>query len=123
MKRIPSEYPHADDLLAVWNDHSGRFPTPSYDNPAWNGPGWGIHRTPLSCAISHDDGRTWHHHFLLEDAPDHGFCYTAIYFVEDAVLLAYCAGGVTTGTVLDRIRMRRIPLAQIYGESALLENQ
>ena len=116
MKRIPSEHPHAGDLLAVWNDHSGRFPTPSYGDPKWKGPSWGIHRTPLACAISHGNGSTWHHHFLLEDAPDHGFCYTAIHFVDDAVLLAYCAGGVTTGTVLDRIRMRRIPLAQIYGE-------
>lgn len=113
MKRIPQ----TGDLLAVWNDHSGRFPTPNYHSKAWDANEWEIHRTPLSCAVSRDDGSTWEHHLLLEDAPDHGFCYTAIHFVEDAVLLAYCAGGVTTGTVLDRIRVRRIPLTKIYGKS------
>ena len=111
MKRIPE----TGDLLAVWNDHSGRFPTPNYESPAWECNEWEIHRTPLSCAISRDEGHLWENHLLLEDAPDHGFCYTAIHFTDDAVLLAYCAGGVTTGTVLDRLRMRRIPLTDIYG--------
>jgi hypothetical protein len=111
MKRIPS----TGDLLAVWNDHSGRFPTPSYERKTWDGADWGIHRTPLSCAISRDEGSTFEQYYLLEDAPDHGFCYTAIHFGDDAVLLAYCAGGVTTGSVLDRLRMRRISLAELYG--------
>ena len=107
--------PHNGDLLAVWNDRSGRFPTPNDGTKAWDANDWEVHRTPLSCAISRDDGHLWEHHLLLEDAADHGFCYTAIHFVEDAVLLAYCAGGVTTGTVLDRLRVRRIPFSQIYG--------
>jgi sialidase-1 len=110
MKRIPQ----TGDLLAVWNDRSGRFPTPNDETPSWDGQEWEIHRTPLVCAISHDDGQSWHHHISLEDAADHGFCYTAIHFVEDAVLLAYCAGGVTTGTVLDRQRLIRIPIEQLY---------
>lgn len=110
MKRVPG----TRDLLAVWNNHSGRFPTPTYETPFWECEGWERHRTPLSLAISSDEGITWRHHTLLEDAPDHGFCYTAIHFTEDAVLLAYCAGGVSTGTVLDRLRMRRIPLSELY---------
>jgi hypothetical protein len=110
MKRVPS----SGDLLAVWNDHSGRFPTPSYERKTWDGAEWGIHRTPLSCALSRDEGSTWRQHYLLEDALDHGFCYTAIHFAEDAVLLAYCAGGATTGSVLDRLRMRRIALSELY---------
>jgi len=98
----------------VWNDHSGRFPTPTYKSTFWNGHEWGIHRTPLSCAISKDDGISWEHYYLLEDAPDHGFCYTAIHFTDDAVLLAYCAGGASTKMVLDRLRMRRILLSELY---------
>lgn len=109
MKRIPT----TGHLLAVWNDHSGIFPTPSYDIERECNE-WERHRTPLSCAISTDEGITWRHHYLLEDSPVHGFCYTAIHFTEDAVLLAYCAGGQDTGTVLDRIRMRRLPLTEIY---------
>jgi hypothetical protein len=61
-------------------------------------------------------GASWQHHYLLEDAPDHGFAYTAIHFVGDAVLLAHCAGGITTKTMLDRLRVRRIPLAKFYGK-------
>jgi hypothetical protein len=111
MKRIPQ----TGDLFAVWNDHSGRFPTPSYERAEKNGADWGSHRTPLSCAISRDEGQTWERHFLLEDSPEHGFCYTAIHFVEDAVLLAYCAGEIEGTKVLDRLRMRRISLDTLYG--------
>lgn len=102
--------PLTGDLLAVWNDHSGRFPTPSYDIPDHPGARWGIHRTPLVCAFSHDDGETWTRHTLLEGSPNHGFCYTAIHFVEDAVLLAYCAGPTATSQVLDHLRIRRLSL-------------
>ena len=66
-------------------------------------------------AVSRDEARTWQRVRLLEDSPEHGFCYTAIHFVEDAVLLAYCAGGPETKGVLNRLRMRRVPLDWIYG--------
>jgi hypothetical protein len=103
IKRIPS----TGHLLAVWNDHSGRVPLPAPLPASWG-------RTPLVSAISDDEGKTWKHHKILEDAPDHGFCYTAIHFAGDAVLLAYCAGGATTKLVLDRQRMRRITVADLY---------
>lgn len=104
MKRIPS----TGDLLAVWNDHSGRFPLPEhFAATTWE-------RTPFASAISRDEGETWEHHTLLEDDLDHGFCYAASHFVDDAVLLAYCAGGASTRIPLDKIRMRRIPLAELY---------
>lgn len=103
IKRIPT----TGHLLAVWNDHSGRFKTPKAKPISWG-------RTPLVSAISKDDGRTWKHHKLLETSPDHGFCYIAIHFEGDAVLLAYCSGGKTTKMVLDRVRMRRIDLKDLY---------
>lgn len=105
IKRIPS----TGDLLAVWNDHSGREKLPAHQKTSWG-------RTPLTAAISHDDGLSWKHHKLIETSPTHGFCYTAIHFVEDAVLLAYCAGGASTGGVLNRLRMRRIALSELYGK-------
>lgn len=109
MKRIPA----TDDLLAVWNDHSGRFPVT--DKPDLED------RTPLVSAISNDEGITWHSHRAIEDAPDYGFCYTAIHFVGDDVLLAYCAGGPLPQGCLQRLRISRVPLAQIYepAEAAL----
>ena len=77
-KRIPS----TGDILMVWNDHSG--------NPAL-----GQKRTPLVAAISKDEGKTWRKAKTLEDDPDGWFCYTAMEFVDDRVLLGYCATGKT----------------------------
>jgi hypothetical protein len=102
MKRIPA----TSDLLAVWNDHSGRFPFPQqldFHN-----------RAPLVCAVSSDEGATWKHHQVLENEPGHGYCYTAIHFAEDAVLLAYCAGGPHPQNCLQRLRLRRVALSEIY---------
>jgi len=103
VKRIPK----TGDLLAVWNDHSGTFKTEKPEPVSWG-------RTPLVCAISNDEGKTWKNHKLLEDSPRHGFCYPAIHFTEDAVLIAYCAGGITSKIPLDTLRIRRIPVSQLY---------
>lgn len=93
IKRIPA----TPDLLAVWNDHAGLFPMQ---------PG---KRTPLVAGISRDGGQTWPIRRLLEDDPDGWYCYTAIHFVDDTVLLAYCAGDPKVGG-LNRLRVRRISL-------------
>lgn len=79
IKRIPS----TGDLLLVWNDHSNvpasyRASATSYGR-----------RTPLTVAISHDDGRTWHDAQNLLADPDGCYCYTAIAFVKKQVLLAF----------------------------------
>lgn len=106
MKRIPS----TGHLLAVWNDHSGRYPVPQRTSSSHSL----ADRNPLVCAISKDEGATWQHHYLMEDAMEHGFCYTAIHFVDDAVLFAYCAGGPSPQSCLLRLRLRRIPLEELY---------
>ena len=103
--------PRTGDLLLVYNDHSDRSgvaaPHPGSSN-----------RTPLVTAISRDEARTWQGHRLLEASPTHGFCYTAIHVVDDAVLLAYCAGGEETDGVLNRLRIRRVSLDWVYGGEA-----
>lgn len=93
IKRLPN----SDELLAVYNDHSGRFPFPKGK------------RTPLAAAFSRDGGKTWSGHKLLEDDPDGWYCYTALHFTGDAVLLAYCAGDSRVGR-LNRLRIRRVAL-------------
>jgi hypothetical protein len=102
VKRIPE----TGHLLAVWNDHSGHFQTPRAQPISWG-------RTPLVCATSLDDGATFGHQLLLEKSPTHGYCYTAIHALDDAVLLAYTAGGKSTRMVLDTLRIRRIPLQEL----------
>lgn len=105
MKRIPS----TGDLLAIWNNHADWGMKRKWKRTSWA-------RTPLTCAVSRDDGATWRQPIDIETSPSHGFCYTAIHFVDDAVLLGYCAGGASTGSVLNRLRIRRIPLKEFYAD-------
>jgi hypothetical protein len=93
IKRLPG----TNDLLALYNDHSGRFPFPKGK------------RNPYVAAISSDGGHTWPNRKLVETDPDGLYHYTAIHFLDDAVLLAYCAGDSKVGA-LNRLRIRRISL-------------
>jgi len=92
--------PGTNRLLMVWNDHS-RIP------PALQGK-----RTPLTLGISQDRAGSWTKVMTLEDDPDGWYCYTAMEFVEDAVLLAYCAGDSTVGG-LNRTRILRVELNRL----------
>lgn len=94
IKRIPK----TRHLLAVWNDHSG---------PHGDG------RTPLTVAISEDEGRTWIRRRNLLDDPTGWYCYTAIAFVRGHVLLAYNAGGAGLPR-LSRMQIARFPVSYLY---------
>lgn len=96
IKRLPG----TEDLLVIYNDHSGRHPFTKG------------RRTPLVSAISKDGGTTWSPSRVIENDPEGGYCYTAIHFVDDAVLLGYCAGDTKIGT-LNRLRIRRIPVSAL----------
>jgi len=88
IKRIP----WSGDLLCIWNDHSGIHNYPKG------------HRTPLCLAISKDEGKTWSKSEIIEDNPDGWYCYTAISFVKNQVLLSYCAGDKKIGG-LNRLKI------------------
>jgi sialidase-1 len=92
IKRLPN----SGTLVAVYNDHSGQFPFQPKK------------RTPLIVAYSTDGGETWPTRQLLEDDPTGWYCYTAMYFTKDGMLLAYCA---SNGTLphLSRLRIRLMP--------------
>ncbi|MGI9109617.1 MAG: sialidase family protein [Opitutales bacterium] len=95
IKRIPG----SSELLAVFNDHSGRVPFPKG------------RRSPLVAAISKDGGATWGSPKVLEGDPDGWYCYTAIHFVGDDVLLGYCAGDSAKKTYLNVLRLRKVSLS------------
>ncbi len=103
LKRIPS----TGDLLAVWNDHSGRFPFPQ-DHGLYGG------RTPLVSAISRDEGKTWEHFREIENDPNAGYCYTAVYFKDKWAYLAYWLGELKDGKTVTRLRLRRADLDWFY---------
>lgn len=77
--------PWTRKLVCVWNDHSGSHPYPQG------------RRTPLCVSISTDEGATWSPSRVIEDDPDGWYCYTAMAFVDDRMLLAYCAGDKQVG--------------------------
>ena len=52
-------------------------------------------------------------HLDVYKRQDHGYCYCAIHFTKDAMLLAYCAGGPEDGSCLAKTRIRRIPRSQL----------
>lgn len=51
-------------------------------------------RTPLSIAISRNEGKTWEKIKNIKSQSDGFYCYTAIHFINDGknILLGYIAG-------------------------------
>jgi hypothetical protein len=94
--------PWTGDLICVWNDHCGTHPYPKG------------RRTPLCLASSKDEGKTWSPSGILEDNPDGWYCYTAIAFVDQRVLLAYCAGDRQVGG-LNRLKVAALSQDHIAG--------
>ena len=93
-------------IVAVWN------PCPFYNGHpvapqpwAW----WAIPRNPLVMAVSDNGGENFSYSpKVLENDPDSGYCYTAIFETDDAILLGYCAGSKNDGGNLNRLRIRKI---------------
>ena len=93
--------PGGSDLLMVWNDHAG-IPDSLK-----------ARRTPFSVALSHDDRKTWTPSLALEDDPNGWYCYTALEFVGDRVLLGHCAGDRRNGG-LNSTQMTSFDLTWLY---------
>lgn len=98
IERIPS----TGDLLMVWNNNGG-------ENPAMKGK-----RTPLTVAISKDEGKTWERVKNIEEDPDGWYCYIAIHFTGKNVLLGYCAGNRPSGTGLAVTQVTLLKRKWIY---------
>lgn len=91
-------------LLAVWN------PVPLYNGRSDRVDGvWTGARTPLVAALSYDDGKTFGEIQHIETDERSGYAYTAIHELKDkSVLLAYCAGSVEDGGMLNRLRIKKL---------------
>ena len=73
-------------LIGIWSDGDPRWGVKIVPEDSWD-------RTPFAMSVSRDDGKTWGEKVLLEDDPRRGYCYTAMLFTDEALLLAYCCGG------------------------------
>lgn len=76
LRRIPA----TGDLLLIWN------------NTYTAGAGHGGERTPLTAAISSDDGLTWKNVRNLETDPKLTYSYTSLTFAQDRALMTYWVG-------------------------------
>ncbi|MGN0299618.1 MAG: sialidase family protein [Lachnospiraceae bacterium] len=94
-------------IYAIWN------PIPEYNGreryPAFLGG-----RTPYVIAVSCDNGQTFSEPAAFETDESSGYCYCAIHFTKEAMLLAYCAGSTQDGSCLVRLRIRRVPLSTLH---------
>lgn len=93
--------PGTGTLAMVWNDHSA---LPADQRKL---------RTPLSLALSKDEGRTWSPATVLEPDPQGWYCYTAMDFSGDHLLLHYVAGTQEKGKHLSASRVRRVGLGDL----------
>jgi len=89
-----SRVPGTEDILAIWNHNPG-----------------GGHRTPLTCALSKDDGETWGAFRNLEEKPGDAWAYPAVTWVGDRALVTYFnyTGGLS-------LQLRSVPKAWFYGD-------
>ncbi|MDB4583814.1 exo-alpha-sialidase [Draconibacterium sp.] len=97
IKRIPK----TGDLILVWNQNILAL---QKDNK----------RTPFNLAVSKDDGKGWNKIKTIESDPDGWYCYTAIEFVDDFVLLGHCAGNRQLFNGLETTRITRLSLDWVY---------
>lgn len=94
--------PETGDLVMVWNNNLSEDEKKSKL------------RTPLNIAVSKDEGKNWQNVKTLENDPDGWYCYTAIDFVDDHILLGHCAGNRPNGTGLAVTRIARVNTDWLY---------
>jgi hypothetical protein len=95
--------PGTGHWLLVWNNNDG-------SNPAMKNK-----RTPLTTAISKDEGKTWRFTKNIHDDPDGWYCYIAVHFIDKKkVLLGYCAGNRPKGTGLSVTNVTLLDKSWLY---------
>ncbi|HQX51631.1 MAG TPA: sialidase family protein [Planctomycetaceae bacterium] len=103
IERIPA----TGDLLLVWNN--GDDPLAAVKP---------IGRRPFTAAISKDEGATWEHIQNIGTDPQGWYCYTAIEFVGDHVLLAHCEY-----PGLNSLQVTRFPVKWLYHVSEAADGE
>jgi sialidase-1 len=100
LRRIPS----TGHLLLIWNDtdRNTKFPKSK--------------RTPLTAAVSTDEGRTWSFKRDLETSEQHTYAYTSVAFFQGRALLTYWVSDDATRRY--SARFRSVPIAWFYENGA-----
>ncbi|MAT16764.1 MAG: sialidase [Planctomyces sp.] len=94
--------PQTGDLVCVYNNHADITKELAGK------------RTPLSVALSKDDGDNWTIIGDLYTNPNGWYCYTAMDVVDDHIVLGHCAGDRTKNNGLAQTNITRVPVSWIY---------
>ena len=97
--------PATGDVVLVWN------------NAKPDEPGSGRPRTPLTAAVSRDDGRTWSNFKDIEPDTSRCYMYPVIVFDGDTALVLYSEGGYEGGPLTwddTSLKLARIPYQWFY---------
>ncbi|MBQ3087260.1 MAG: exo-alpha-sialidase [Clostridia bacterium] len=114
---IPSRFTAPESpMLIRRNPYSGKYyafwnPVPLYNGRLDPQTKW-IHagRNPFVMAVS-ENGLDFSEYTVIENEPEHGYCYPAVYFLgEKEMLLSYCSGGPEDDMCLTKTTIRRIIL-------------
>ena len=82
------------DLLLVWNSKIGP------------------RRTPLTVAVSKDEGETWKNCKNIEDDDKYGYAYPSLTFVKNLVLLTYFVYDENTSRI--DLKLKTVPVDWLY---------
>ncbi len=96
LRRVPA----TGDLLLIWN------------NAFTAGEGHGGRRTPLTAAVSPDEGKTWRNVRNLETDQRLTFSYTSLTFVGSRAVMSYWQSGPQAGQL--STRFRSVPVSWFY---------
>jgi sialidase-1 len=96
LRRIPA----TGDLLLIWN------------NTFTSGAGHGGKRTPLTAALSSDEGRAWKKVRDLESDASKTFSYTSLTFAGGRAVMSYWESDAKTGRL--STRFRSLPVSWFY---------
>ena len=70
-------------------------------------------RTPFVLRHSDDDGMTWSGPVILEEDPERGYCYTAMFETRDGSLLAAYCRGLTEQGLLNELGIMKLRRSMI----------
>lgn len=105
LRRIPA----TGDLLLVWN------------NTFTKGAGHGGKRTPLTAAVSTDEGKSWKQIRNLETRADQTYAYTSLTFIGGRAVLSYYVRDDKTGRISSRFRS--VPVSWFYENAGKRESE
>ena len=97
--------PQTGDLLLIWNDSLYH---PHYDHYG--------KRTPLTAAISRDEGETWENFKNIETDPVFEFTNPACFFIGDQVIIIYEASRMDNPEPPGRLGRSRMSMKAAYAD-------